>query len=292
MHNNIFLTVIFIFSVAVSFGQPLNSPESLKAYLDKQPANSPDKPIKITMNVNEQMLRKIATTISSTNKYVFLDLSASNITYIGWGAFEGCTYLTNITIPNSVTKIDTVAFVNCTSLASITIPNNVFNIGFGAFSGCTSLTTLTVNSGNSTFISDDGVLYNKSKSTLVLYPGGKTGAFTIPNTVTNIEKGAFSSCASLTSVTIPNSVTTIGGGAFGDCSSLISVTIPNNITSIGVWAFYRCTSLTSVTFQGTISSSNFDFGAFDETGDLRAKYLAGGPGTYTRARDSNTWTKQ
>jgi len=251
---NITLTVIFIFSAAVCFSQTFNSPETLKSYLDKQPANSQTKPIKVTMNVNEQMLNKIATTIKSVGKYVNLDLSGSKITYIGWGAFNECAYLTYVTIPDSVIKIDDVAFVNCTSLTSIIIPNNVASIGFGAFSGCTSLTALSVNSDNTTYISDDGVLYNKSKTTLVAYPGGKIGTFTIPNNVTSIGEGAFSGSPNLTSVTIPDSVTSIGHGAFSNCSNLTSVTIPDSVTSIGDWTFLGCTSLTNINIPNSVTS--------------------------------------
>jgi len=78
-----------------------------------------------------------------------------------------------------------------------------------------------------------------------------------------------------------------------------SVTIPNSVTRIGFIAFAGCTGLTSVTFQGTIASANIEYDAFGSSdysyyiGDLRAKYLAGGIGTYTRPNSSSTtWTKK
>jgi len=111
---------------------------------------------------------------------------------------------------------------------------------------------------------------------------------TIPNGVTSIGAYAFSSCKSLTSVTIPSSVTSIGDRAFIDCTGLTSVTIPSGVTSIGEAAFANCKSLTSVTFEGTTNLGSDPF-----YGDLRAKYLAGGIGTYTRAGGNlATWTKQ
>jgi len=121
----------------------------------------------------------------------------------------------------------------------------------------------------------------------------------IPNGVTTIEYTAFQDCEKLTSVTIPDSVTSIEGNAFLGCKSLTSVTIPASVKSIGGDAFLDCPSLTSVTFQGKITSSNLStstgfpgaYPVFD--GDLRAKYLAGGPGTYTRPNGkSTTWTKK
>ena len=97
---------------------------------------------------------------------------------------------------------------------------------------------------------------------------------------------------------IPNSVTSIDSSAFSSCLSLASITIPNSVTSIGNYAFAGCSSLTSVTFMGNILEVYFFayvFGNSDYSGyigDLRAKYLAGGIGTYTRAAGSMTWTKQ
>jgi len=141
-------------------------------------------------------------------------------------------------------------------------------------------------------------LYTKAKTALIQYPIGKTSiTFAIPNSVTSIEQLAFSQCKSLTSITIPNSVTSIGWGAFDGCTSLTSVTIPDSVTSIGNRAFRFCARLTSVTFEGTIASENFEYGDSDSPifpGDLRDKYLAsdGGPGTYRRFANAETWRKQ
>jgi len=100
----------------------------------------------------------------------------------------------------------------------------------------------------------DGVLFNKDQTTLIQYPGGKAGGYTIPNSVTSIGSKAFSECTSLTSVTIPNSVTSIGDGAFSACSSLTNVTIPDSVTSIGDGAFFFCSTLTSVTIPDSVTS--------------------------------------
>ena len=84
---------------------------------------------------------------------------------------------------------------------------------------CTSLTAITVDALNSAYSSVDGVLFNKSQTTLIQYPAGKAGtSYTIPNSVTSIGDSAFSGCTSLTSVTIATSVTSIGDEAFYDCT--------------------------------------------------------------------------
>ena len=137
--------------------------------------------------------------------------SKYSVTSIEWYAFERCSSLTSVTIPNSVTGIGRKAFQFCSSLTSVTIPNSVTYIGDFAFDGCSGLTSVT-----------------------------------IPNSVTSIGNGAFQNCRSLTSVTIPNSVTSIGDWAFQSCTGLTSVTIPNSVTSIGQSAFAYCRNIENV----------------------------------------------
>jgi len=110
--------------------------------------------------------------------------------------------------------------------------------------------------------------------------------------VTSIGGHAFEGCTSLT-VIIPNSVTSIGRGAF-HCASLVSVTIPNSVTSIGDGAFVGCTGLTSVTIGNSVTSigDNAFPGVRYSGNNLRDVYRLGGAGTYTRAVNGFTWTKQ
>ena len=243
----------------------------------------------------------------------------NSVTNIEGRAFEGCTNLTSVSIPNSVTSIGEYVFRDCSSLTAInvstdnpkyssldgvlfnkdktilvsypgglqgefTIPNSVI-IGDEAMSYCSGLTSINVSTDNPNYSSLDGVLFNKSKTTLIQYPGGKQGGYTIPNSVTQIGSAAFGGCIGLTSVTIPNSVTSIeyrvfygcsgltsieipnsvtsiGNSAFNECISLTSITIPNSVTNIGQWAFERCTGLTYIVCEAvtppSISSSSFN----------------------------------
>ncbi len=165
-----------------------------------------------------------------------------SVTRIGDYVFSGCSSLTSITIPDSVTRIGDYAFYGCSSLTSITIPDSVTSIGEVAFSSCSSLTSITIpdsvtSIGNSAF---------SSCSSLT--------SITIPDSVTRIGGNAFYKCRSLTSITIPDSVTSIGERAFFSCSSLTSITIGNGVTSIGSYAFQGCSSLTSITIGNSITS--------------------------------------
>ena len=164
------------------------------------------------------------------------------VTSIGERAFENCSSLTSITIPNSVTSIGEFAFSGCSGLTSITIPNSVKSIGRYAFSSCSGLTSVTI-PNSVTSIGDCAFEYCEGLTSV-----------SIPNSVTSIGWNAFNSCSGLTSITIPNSVTSIGGGAFQYCSGLTSVTIPNSVTSIGDYAFYGCSGLTSVDMPNSVTS--------------------------------------
>ncbi len=166
----------------------------------------------------------------------------TGLTSIGDCAFYGCSGLTSVTIPNTVTNIDYSAFRDCSSLTSVTIPNSVTNIGFAAFCGCSDLASVTI--PNSVTSIGDWVFYGCSGLTSV----------TLPNSVTSIGEFAFRECSSLTSMTVPNSVTCIGDAAFYGCSDLVSVAIPNSVTSIGDDAFCGCSSLTSVIIPNSVTS--------------------------------------
>ena len=233
----------------------------------------------------------------------------NTVTYVGVEAFAFCTSLTAITvdalnatytsvngvlfnkaqttlfqypggkdgsyaIPNSVTNIEGRAFASCTSLISVTIPNSVTSIPEGAFAFCTNLMSIIVDPLNATYSSVEGLLFSKSMTLLMQYPGGKLGSYTVPNNVTNIAGYAFGGCTRLTSVTLPKSVTAIWERAFVLCTSLINVTLPSSVIIIGEYAFGQCTNLASVTIPGSVR--DIGGGAFQSCANLTNVLIGNG----------------
>ena len=140
--------------------------------------------------------------------YDYNDYYYTSDDVIGDYAFSGCSSLTSLTLPSSVTSIGGHAFELCSGLTSLTLPSSVTSIGEFAFRYCRGLTSLTIPSG-----------------------------------VTTIDYYAFADCSGLTSLTLPSGVTWIGGYAFAWCSGLTSLTLPSSVTSIGGHAFERCNNL-------------------------------------------------
>jgi len=147
-----------------------------------------------------------------------------------------------------------MAFRECKGLTSITLPQSVTSLEDGVFIDCTSLTNISVDSRNNAYMSADGIVFDKTGKILICCPAGKTGAYTIPSSVTTIGRWAFYKCSVLTSVTIPSSVTAIRQGAFITCSGLTSITIPSSITSIADGTFFYCSGLTSVNIPSSVTA--------------------------------------
>ncbi len=197
-----------------------------------------------------------------------------SVTRIGAYAFRGCARLTRVTIGRGVGDIDTRAFSYCESLPAITIPGGVVGIGDEVFWGCVGLTNVTIGAGvtnvglrisgcprlsaitvdplNAVYRSFDGVLFNKTQTTLLQCPEGRTGSYRVPDGVTGVEGNAFADCTGLTQITIPDSVTDIKWDAFQGCAGLVSVSLGRGITSIGDRAFRKCSHLNDVTIGDNV----------------------------------------
>jgi len=171
----------------------------------------------------------------------------NTVTTIGDRAFDHCESLTEIAIPDSVTSIGSYAFCGCYNLTEITIPDSVTAIGENAFFACRGLTVIQVDPNNTTYVSVDGVLFNRDKTMLIRYPSGKPSSrYEIPDAVKSIGICAFYHCYNLAEITIPDSVTSIGDLAFCWCHSLTEITIPDGVTVIGNNAFFDCMRLSAI----------------------------------------------
>ena len=246
---------------------------------------------KVYSSRNGMLLTKDGTTlIQGVNGEVEFP---SCVRMIGTQAFEGCSGLTRLVIPDNVTNIASRAFAYYRGLTDVMIPDDIQFVGDDAFGNCGRLANVTipiclVERSSGYFGSEPraGNVFNSTGiENATLAEGATTiGSYalawtfndktvpahvTIPNSVTSICNGAFWYCPGLKSVAIPESVVSIGRDAFYDCGGLTEVTIPNSVTNIEAEAFPHCTSLGSVTvpacvldiglsdvFSGTTSITN------------------------------------
>ena len=222
-------------------------------------------------------------TVTDIGAFAFADCTSLEEIVIPYGVislaggpFINCTSLASVTLPDTLTSIESNAFYGCTSLTSITIPDSLTNIGVDAFQNCSNLASFLAKPDSQVYSSQDGVLYNKDLTVLVLYPPAKDAVYTVLDGVTAIGKCAFSGvevtdvtlpegllsigqtafayCDALTGIVIPSSVTGIGDYAFGSSHALESVVILSDTTSIGVGAFHACTALSEVSYGAAQSA--------------------------------------
>ena len=190
------------------------------------------------------------------------------VTSIENQAFSGCSSLTNIEIPKGVTSIEYEAFKGCSSLTSIEIPEKVTKIEESVFAECSSLENINVDINNRNYMSENGILFNKERTSFLKYPANKKdiNEYKIPESITRIKAHAFEGCSSLTNIEIPEGVTEIGWYTFQGCSSLTSINIPKGVTEIGNYAFQGCSSLTNINIPKGVTEIGSQ--AFEECSSL------------------------
>jgi len=150
------------------------------------------------------------------------------VTRIGNGAFQNKIAMTSVVIPSSVTNIGSDAFQGCNGLTSVALSEQIKAIGLFAFGNCRKLTAITVDPLNPFYGGMNGILFSKDHTTLIQFPAGLSGPYTIPEGVTRIQSQAFVGSTKLVSVLIPGSVTNIGSDAFEYCISLSAITVDAN----------------------------------------------------------------
>ena len=238
---------------------------------------------------NKNVSGNISIPVSAEYNGVNYDVTALGSRAFGWSDLKG------ISIPEGIKSIGDYAF-STTKIQSVLIPGSVEHIGLGVFYQSRSLDAITVAPNNAYYISENGVLFNKSKTLLKAFPNNKSGDYTIPGTVAVIENGAFDGGNEvLTSVIIPESVTDIGNYAFSGCSGLTSITvntgnnnyssesgvlfskdkktllhypqkksdseysIPNTIETIDDYTFFSCYYLTTIVIPAGVKTIGSSF---------------------------------
>ena len=187
------------------------------------------------------------TTIVSFNEFQYFN----GITDIS-NAFQGCTNLWEITLPDNLSTIGDAAFANCKSLNSIILPENIVSIGDSSFISC-PLSNITI------------PINTKKVGASAFRNCSKLGQIKILGNIETIDEHAFENCFSLQGIELPQSITTIGISAFKNCTSLQSVIfaercnltkiagdLSNSQTYLQNGVFYNCTSLTSITIPANV----------------------------------------
>jgi len=193
---------------------------------------------------------------------------------------------TTYSIPSGVTKIWPSTFFNVASLTELTVPSSVNDMEAGVYNGiifrCTNLQKINVDANNSTYCDVEGVVYDKDKTRLVIYPCGKTGSsYTIVDGVTTISSYAFQLANNITSVNL-NNVTTLKNRSFVNCQNLASISIPSCLTDIPEGAFESCTSIQNYTVDANNNNYKDINGVlFSKDGTILQQYPIGRSGDYT-----------
>lgn len=203
----------------------------------------------------------------------------NGITVIGYNAFADCYNLKKVTIADTVKKLRHNAFANCTSLddinmgsgietletdifygaaaESLTLPKSLKTLSDASLIGMFSLKNIYVEGGNTVYQSDDGVLFSDGGKTLVCYPAGRQGSYTVPSGTTAIAASAFCQSA-VSDIKIPDSVAEIGGFAFSYCTNLAAIIFPANVTVIRQGVCFYAKALQSVTLPEGVSEIQAD----------------------------------
>lgn len=251
------------------------------------------------IEITEYVVPDTVTSIERFTDCVNIEKIVLPATLSDLGCFAGCQKLKNINIPSSVETIGDYAFKNCTALGQIDIPSTVYSISPQAFSGCASI-DINIDSENQFLAEDNGVIYNKEMTEMILYSASKKdeeyvvpegveslGSFsgcpylkkvTLPENLTMISDELFENCSALTEVRIPETVTCIGDRAFKGCGNLASIKIPDGITVIEEAAFAFCKSLKSIQIPDGVkwwysSPSDYYYGTFEGCESLETVIL-------------------
>ena len=214
----------------------------------------------------------------------------NTIDKIGEASFFQCISLEEVTLPKELRKIGDNAFNDCYVISSIVIPESVVEIGKSVFSDCNKLEEIRVHEDNTNYVDEDGVLFNKNKTTLMCYPGGKADIeYKIPDEVKIIDKKSFTGNNIVENVIIEeNTVEKIEENAFANCEGIKEIIIPMGVKEIGRMAFTGCLNLERCEISATVS--NIGDGITLVTNKMK-EFVVDSDSQYYKAVDGVLFTK-
>jgi len=175
---------------------------------------------------------------------------------------------TEIELPEGLESVGSYAFDGCKSLTEITIPATVTTCSDGVFSACSVLEAIHVASDNAVLRDEDGILFDKTGTKLIVYPAGRTSeSYAVSSHVKQLGNGAFSGNIHLRSVSLPDGITVLSSGAFTACTGLTHIDLPGKLTTIGKSAFANCPSLTELEIPHGVTELGEQ--AFSNSGIMR-----------------------
>ncbi len=169
--------------------------------------------------------------------------------------FNGAVLSGDFVVPDGITTIPAHGFqYSCSGITDLTIPASVTSIADGAFKTLSSLATIQLATGNTSFIVEDNVLYNKEVTKILCFPQLRAGDYTMPTTITEMGDYQFYNCINLTGVTLPNTIKAIPLYSFANCTKLATITMPASVETIGNHAFTNCSSLANLTIPASVET--------------------------------------
>lgn len=203
------------------------------------------------------------------------------------------------TVPEGVASLGAYAFYGCRNLEKVELAAAISEIGEYAFGNCSALEEFTVPEESQAFASEQGALYNKEKTSLICWPGGKSaegavfpetlehigfaaffgsgvGSIAIPGHVKMIGQYAFADCAALTEITLHSGTESIGEYAFRGCGSLGKLALPSSLAQIGPFAFSGCGSLTEIVAEDGNAQYASEDGTLYDAGKAEVIYCPEG----------------
>lgn len=196
-----------------------------------------------------------------TNTNIKTAVFENGSTLVANNIFDGCTTLTSVTIPDTVTIIEDRAFQNCSSLKSVKLPSRLEEIHYRVFKGCTGLTEITI--PKTITKGGEEAFANTNIKTAVIENGAKAVPYDL-----------FRGCETIENVSIPHTVTHIGSYAFSGCKSLKNIELPMGLTSISTYAFYS-TGITEITIPKNVNSIGTNALGYNKNGKVDGFVIKG-----------------